>query len=472
MKIYRMEIYSSLVFLVSLFTSTLNAQLVEGRIIGKQHIDKVGITLNNRDDIGITPSQMINVEKDGTFKWSGNISRSTVDATLRIGRNVFGIRLEKKQLLKINITENERDKWLAEFEGKNASFSYFYSSYLQELNYYKLAKLNNSLGKAKLKEESVFLMDLERAYKRVVIKLNNLTPQEEYTYYNQLTKDTRDNILLSYYNKKARQGQIKLSQCSNFMKVARQINPNSQTTIRSGLIYFFISGRIQPEVLDKGWKDPTAYGMESLRVIKQYVKNPVALKLLVDNNALIFFANFSSRDDVQLYWKELMNLTNNDPVLKQKYQYIAESTFRLLPGKRALDNTMSDLEGKQYKLSDFFGKVLYIDVWATWCIPCRKEIPYFKELVERYQGNNKITFLSISRDANVQQWKSMLNKIKPDWPQFNLNTQEDESFTEGWGITSIPRFILINKEGNIVNANALRPSDPKIISILNAEINK
>lgn len=74
---------------------------------------------------------------------------------------------------------------------------------------------------------------------------------------------------------------------------------------------------------------------------------------------------------------------------------------------------MTDVNGKKYRLSDFKGKAVYIDVWATWCGPCCMEIPYMEKLVKHYAKNKKIEFLSISLDENQKKWKKKLTEDKP-----------------------------------------------------------
>ena len=66
-----------------------------------------------------------------------------------------------------------------------------------------------------------------------------------------------------------------------------------------------------------------------------------------------------------------------------------------------------DINGKTLSLKDFNGKYLYIDVWATWCGPCKKEIPFLKELEKKFEGKN-ITFLSLSTDQNKTDWENMV----------------------------------------------------------------
>lgn len=112
----------------------------------------------------------------------------------------------------------------------------------------------------------------------------------------------------------------------------------------------------------------------------------------------------------------------------------------------------TDLEGKTHTLEEFRGKYVYIDVWATWCGPCRGQIPYLEQMVEDYKGKD-IAFVSLSLDQNLDDWQKMARQMKGN--QFHLS---DNAFATLFQIRTIPRFILIDPEGNIAHPNMSRPS--------------
>lgn len=158
------------------------------------------------------------------------------------------------------------------------------------------------------------------------------------------------------------------------------------------------------------------------------------------------------------------------------FQYL-ESTY---PKERAMRvkfasgkpsptfNNYENYKGGTTSLSDLKGKYVYIDMWATWCGPCKKEIPYLKELEEKYQGNN-IHFVSISIDKPNKHdaWKEMVKEKELSGIQ--LYAGEDLEFQREYQINAIPRFILIDPQGNIVSANAPRPSSgDQIEGLLNS----
>ena len=135
---------------------------------------------------------------------------------------------------------------------------------------------------------------------------------------------------------------------------------------------------------------------------------------------------------------------------------------RLLPGQPAPDFVMTDAEGKEKRLSDFKGKPLYIDLWATWCGPCIQESPAFTALSAKYPN---VEFLQISRDEQRGAWLAYISRKNSPLTQYN---SVDLALVEGWQLFYIPRFILVDKEMNIINAYAPRPSSEEIRKILDA----
>lgn len=149
---------------------------------------------------------------------------------------------------------------------------------------------------------------------------------------------------------------------------------------------------------------------------------------------------------------------------------------RLKKGNPAPDfSNYENDEGGTNSLRDFRGKYVYIDVWATWCRPCIIQFPYLKKLKEEYKNKN-IVFVGISTDDDRRSngsWKKAHDKWKKMVRQKNLSGiqlwagKDDARFSKEYAISGIPRFILIDPKGNIVNSNAARPSNPSIRTILN-----
>lgn len=134
-----------------------------------------------------------------------------------------------------------------------------------------------------------------------------------------------------------------------------------------------------------------------------------------------------------------------------------------LNGTQAPSFDYENYAGGKTKLEDLRGKYVYIDVWATWCGPCRGEIPFLQKIEEKYHGKN-ITFVSISVDVQKDhdKWKNFVKEKSLGGTQLFADKDWYSDFIKAFGINSIPRFILIDPNGKVVSADELRPSDPKL----------
>lgn len=127
--------------------------------------------------------------------------------------------------------------------------------------------------------------------------------------------------------------------------------------------------------------------------------------------------------------------------------------------------TLTDINGNKVSLSDFKGKVVYMDVWATWCAPCIYEINKAKSLKKHFkdQVDKEIVFLYISIDTDEKSWKNMVKKKDIQGVHLLSKGGEEEAILQKYNVPSIPKFVLIDKEGNIVDGNAKAPSNPELI---------
>jgi thiol-disulfide isomerase/thioredoxin len=103
-------------------------------------------------------------------------------------------------------------------------------------------------------------------------------------------------------------------------------------------------------------------------------------------------------------------------------------------------------------------KVLYIDFWAPWCGPCMEEMPNSKKLYEKYVNEN-IVFIYLAVNCTDKSWKSTIagKEIKGD--HYLLNDQQSKELESKFQFSGIPRYIIINKEGIVINSDAPRPSE-------------
>jgi len=169
-----------------------------------------------------------------------------------------------------------------------------------------------------------------------------------------------------------------------------------------------------------------------------------------------------SHDELDLFYSLLME-TSTDEEFKSKITSKYEKISPLTKGNVSPAFNYPDREGNDVSLDDLRGKYVYVDVWATWCGPCKREIPHLKQLTQEYAGKD-IEFVSISIDLvkDREKWLAMIDDKEMDGIQLFADNDWNSEFVKNYAIEGIPRFILIDKEGNIVSADESRPSDPAL----------
>jgi len=136
-------------------------------------------------------------------------------------------------------------------------------------------------------------------------------------------------------------------------------------------------------------------------------------------------------------------------------------------GEPALDFNYPDTDGNEFSLASFKGNLVYVDVWATWCGPCKAEIPSLQKLEADYHEKD-ITFMSVSVDTDKEAWEQMVANKELGGVQ--LWADGWSKITKDYAIFGIPRFLLFDAEGNVISTNAPRPSSEDIRELLDANL--
>ncbi|RYZ84378.1 MAG: TlpA family protein disulfide reductase [Moraxellaceae bacterium] len=134
-----------------------------------------------------------------------------------------------------------------------------------------------------------------------------------------------------------------------------------------------------------------------------------------------------------------------------------KKALHIKPGNPAPVFTGTSPDGKKVSLSDFKGKLVYVDVWASWCGPCIGEIPAAKKLMEELK-DKEVVFLNVSVDQSEADWRKAMEKHGVHGTNMLANGAFQSDIVQAYNINSIPRYLLIGRDGSIISSNAGRPS--------------
>ncbi|MEY8592090.1 TlpA disulfide reductase family protein [Butyricimonas hominis] len=191
-----------------------------------------------------------------------------------------------------------------------------------------------------------------------------------------------------------------------------------------------------------------------LKMIFDNFQEPAIVGYLVD----VTLFHFAERG-IERYEK-IYNQHVKDAARLALYAEACKKADRIAPGQPCPDFSFADNTGKTVTLADLKGKFVYIDMWATWCGPCKGEMPSLLELEKRFEGKD-ILFVSLSIDKNkdIELWKQTIEKMGLGGIQLHLGENWDWLKIFMPASMSVPRFVLLDREGKFIDANMTRPSD-------------
>ena len=260
--------------------------------------------------------------------------------------------------------------------------------------------------------------------------------------------------------------QVKIELSDNFYDFVKEVNFSDSSLVQIPKWFNMVLGTFE-QMEKKGWIEvsPDKY-MEiyAKRIANEKVRSMFLVELLN------FTLQKGYSDDFPSYLEGVRQYITHPealealPALEARYQESKETHKTIARGQMAPEFKAVDVKGKEYTSADFKGKVMVLDFWFTGCIPCRAEMPYMEKLADDMQGEN-IVFISMSVDTGdelMSLWRKMVKDKKGAELQLNVPGGFKSDLVKKYLIHGVPRIVIVDKEGKIVDANAKRPSDPKL----------
>ena len=205
-----------------------------------------------------------------------------------------------------------------------------------------------------------------------------------------------------------------------------------------------------------------------MKYIAQHFKNDKLKQSLLNEIAIRQIKNGIN------HITELENIYNTyvtDPTLRTAYKTEYDKRNIAVTGKLSPDFQAKDINGKTYSLKDFKGKYLYIDMWATWCGPCREELSRVqKDIIDRFKGNEDFVFLPVSRGETRETVAAFREKMGYTFP---MGLDPEQKIYRLYASNYIPRNFLIGKDGKVISATIgyEAPEFDELILLIERQLN-
>lgn len=207
------------------------------------------------------------------------------------------------------------------------------------------------------------------------------------------------------------------------------------------------------------------YYKEIFQLINLYSENTTAnalLKTIFLNDEVRSLKYDHAEETAVVKLQQYLNMLSQEkPVhqevllVEQNLNAILEEKLALKKGTLAPDLVLLDSLGNKKSLSDYKGKLLYVDVWASWCRPCIASIPFWNQLTQKFADREDLAFLIISIDDDFSIWTKALQRFKPQGVNLSsIGGFKESELTKKYNIRALPSNILIDKEGKIIDARA------------------
>lgn len=394
----------------------------------------------------------VNLDSSGSF--SAVLPIDTVQSVIfHHGKEISNLYIRPGDDLSLTVDSNEFDETL-KYTGKGAKINNFLAS-MELMN----DSLKSLIELTKLEEDS-FLVAYQRNFQEKENALQNAEVDDEafVKWYLGSNKWELAFGLLSYPAYRSQFLKEEFTPSDKYFSYEDSLNLYDPSNLIYKNYIPYIQRRISKNMMwrfeGKGPQDVSVFIMASVEEIKDIPNEAIKEELLfrlVDRS--IIQLKTEDRNILLTEWKALNPSEDRLRKVKKQLSFLDN----LAKGRPAPGFTYANTEGNTVNLKDFRGKVVYIDVWATWCGPCIKEHPDMEKLQAQFE-EEEVAFVSISIDESPEPWIKMVKEKGLGGHHLYADGAWKSTIIKDYGIIGIPRFILIDQEGNIVDSNAERPS--------------
>jgi len=391
----------------------------------------------------------------GAYEFDIELPEGATDFEIFVGNQLFSARLEpgKTAVLDFEVAEDGFCK--CTFSGDNADVN-------EALSADAIANDLFSLQDMKWSEAQALV---DSRHQEAMKKAEAIADDDLRDYYTRLFNARYTGTCLRLLADRAVEEGCKETDYPEYAEMISTIDPNSELdyVAMNSILWLMTQPKNKADM--KG--DYSKFCIELMDITDSVITNQHVRKMMAYSIPQTFFGYGDHETGKEEFWTRYQTFAKDFPEYIEGFREEYEKVVKDMDGMPVPDITLERPDGTKVSIASLQGKYTYIDVWATWCGPCCKEIPYVEKLVEQMKDNAKLQFVSFSVDSDRKAWETKLQNDKPAWPQFILDSKANKALSDALTISGIPRFFIIGPDGTVINQDAPRPSDPELVNYLN-----
>ncbi|GAA0724530.1 hypothetical protein GCM10009430_29010 [Aquimarina litoralis] len=433
-------------------TAPVEYVIFSGKVVHK-NADKLSVS-------GSDFSKKINILEDDTFMDTLDITKNGY-YRFSIGSESSEIYLKKGEDLNLSIDTKEFDESIR-YTGKAASMnSYLATKYLVKEKFSETTGKRDSLNKSVPKDFKQKILSLKKDLSELltnskIADTNFISEQLRYNHYDYLAY-TNEYLNYNYFDS----SKLDTITSKSLKEELTSIDLGNESDYAISNAYrFLVSSNYGREKREQSSKDSIPYYEAFINGLSD-VKSDYIRNSLMDE--MTWYISAGNPESEKIY-TSLMD-KSTDTAFQRRITESFNKIKLLTKGNNSPTFDYENYSGGSTSLADLKDHYVYIDVWATWCKPCIAEIPSLKKLEKEYDEKIKFVSISVDNKKDHDAWKTMIKEKELSGIQLFADNSWSSKFVQDYDIKGIPRFILIDKEGKIVNADAPRPSDPRLVNL-------
>jgi peroxiredoxin len=377
-----------------------------------------------------------------TFRYDFTLNSNTT-GQIKLGKEEIDIYLEKGDSLEINLAGNQLYEGL-QFKGKGSAINNYLVAAAKQFQGIE-PQLLEQIRHAKPDEFKLYLKgvrDKKQLFLSEYCKNNELDPVKiaflqsdiEYWYAFNLMNYPYEHPI--FHNQKA-----PMELPATYYDFLEELPINNKYALPSKNYLYFLQDYLSHKARNRENRNLSLY-----EVAKRYLEG----EPLYFYQALQISLEIQQRNATNIEPKIRKFFANCPLPLYREYIKLAYNEGKgIVLGRNAPSFELKDVNGKSVALSDYKGKVVLLDFWATWCAPCLHQIPSHQKLQKQFK-NQEVVFLYISMDKNKNAWRQFVQNKNLAGIHLTADLEEQKSaIAEKYKVSSLPYTLLISPEGKI-----------------------